>query len=76
MYIYTYIYALCIYIYIYITCIIYYPILGVEINQGYKAILAPSVDKETRNYDTIIPPNHHKALGLSHTKIKLGAIYI
>ena len=42
-------------------------------SQGQEAFLAPSADKETRNItqsaQTTIPPNHHKAPGLSLSKM-------
>ena len=53
-----------------------YPILGVEIARVKKpTCLAPSADKQTRNYDIespppITPPSLRKALELSHNKIK------
>ena len=44
-------------------------------SQGQKTFLAHYADKQTRNCDTqsaqtIILPNQHKVLGLSHSKIK------
>ena len=58
-----------------------YLILGAEIarEQCQETFLAPSADKQTRNYDTsaqtTIPPTHHKALGLGRRKIKWRAVY-
>ena len=49
-------------------------------SQGQETFLAPSPDKQTRNYDTECS-NHHPSLstlrpkGLSHSKMKWWAIY-
>ena len=49
-------------------------------SQGQETFLAPSADKQTRNYD-IECPNHHPSLstlrpkGLSRSKMKWRAIY-
>ena len=84
-----YIYYIYIYIYIYIYLYIYiyiYTDLPVNVivrlshprsgdSQGQEKFLAPSADKQTRNYDTECP-NHHPSLstprskGLSRSKMK------
>ena len=49
-------------------------------SRGQETFLAPSADKQTRNYD-IESPNHHLSLstlrpkGFSHSKMKWWAIY-
>ena len=50
-------------------------------SQGRETFLAPSADKQTRNYDTGCSnhylSNHHKALGLSRSKKeRWSVIYI
>ena len=49
-------------------------------SQGQEIFLAPYADMQTCNYDTVcaqttFPPNHHKALGLSHSRINCSSIY-
>ena len=72
-----------IYIYIYI-CVFIYTNLPINVNrltlpwsedsQGQKTFLAPSADKQSRNYDkgrsNTIFPNYHKVLGLNRSEIK------
>ena len=89
--------CVCIYIYIYIyiyTYIYIYIIKNLPVNvivrlphplsgdsQGQETFLAPSADKQTRNYDTECS-NHHPTLstlrskGLSRSKMKWRGIYI
>ena len=76
-----------IYIYIYI-CVFIYTNLPINVNrltlpwsedsQGQKTFLAPSADKQSRNYDkgcsNTIFPNYHKVLGLNRSEIKWWAI--
>ena len=56
-----------------------YPNLSGD-NQGQETFLAPSAEKQPRNYDTECS-NHHLSLStkrpkrLSHSKMKLCAIY-
>ena len=82
-YIYIYIY---IYVYVFVYIIYIYTNLPVDVivrllhlrsgdSQGQETFLAPSTDKQTRNYDTECS-NHHPSLstlrskGLSRSKMK------
>ena len=86
IYIYMYIYIYIYYIYIYIhtnllvNAIVRLPYPRSGDSKGQETILAPSADKQTRNYD-IESSNHHPSLstlrskGLSCSKMKWWAIY-
>ena len=50
------------------------PILGAEIARGQETFLAPSADKQTRNYDTELS-NHHVTIPLyTHTYTHAGLL--
>ena len=86
--------CVCVCIYIYMNIYIYIYIKNLPVNvivrlphslsgdsQGQETFLAPSADKQTRNYDTECS-NHHPTIstlrskGLSRSKMKWRAIYI
>ena len=56
-----------------------YPTLGAEIARARERFQHPVVTSKpatmTQSAQTTIPPNHHKALALSHSKMKWSAIY-
>ena len=57
-----------------------YPILGAEIARAsksfYQTLLRSKPATMTQSAQNTMPPNCHRALGLSHSKIKWGAISI